>query len=105
MCLQIEEGSGGGGGDPYETPATPSIRPTDLHATKTPYVPSDRENFIVTDRISNSPPILQRKLKKIPVTAGKSIRYEYIVILKHWPMVYFSSSDTGAAKIPTISWL
>ena len=39
-------------------------------------MPSDKENFIQTDRISNSPPILQRKLKKIPVTAGKSIRWK-----------------------------
>ena len=71
---EIEEGSGN---EPYDysssiVPSRPSgsVEPT---MTFSPY-DEDDPPLVVTDRIINSKPVVQRRLQKYPVTAGKSIR-------------------------------
>ncbi len=65
--------------------ATPTFDPTPKLST------ISSSSAIVTSRISDRPPILQRKLRKIPITAGRAIRWRI-------PEDTFKDDEDGNAR-------
>ncbi len=102
-AFQIEDGDEEGSGEGGASFATPSWRQRgrDHHPSSLSPTPtlsggrggssSSQGPAIVTDRLKNSPPMLQRKLQKLPVFVGKSFRSRV-------PEDTFSDEEDGGTR-------